>query len=145
MKRKNKISIKIILAVIIVLLGVIGLYFYQMNNFTGGIISAHFEVYPAGTEIGPNTVGVMTNSFGFESIVGVSGESDVSKEVGLTFKIFDSDGKEVESKWRGDKIKVSAGSFAFCCMNVPQTSGEYTLKLFLNNRESKRITFKVFG
>jgi len=73
---------------------------------------------------------MITDSFGFANVVGVSGESDVSKEVGLTFKIFDSDGKEIESEWRGDKIKINAGSFGFCCISVPQTSGEYTLNFF---------------
>jgi hypothetical protein len=144
MKRKNNF-VKIIVAVAVVLFGFIGFYFYQMNNFTGGIISAHFEVFPEGTEVGPNSVGMITDSFGFGNVVGVSGESDVSKEVGLTFKVFDSYGNQVESEWRGDKIKIREGSFGFCCISVPQTSGEYTLKLFLNNRESKRMTFKVFS
>jgi hypothetical protein len=144
MKRKNNF-IKIIVAIAVVLLGFIGFYFYQMNNFTGGIVSARFEVFPEGTEVGPNSVGMITDSFGFGNVVGVSGVSEVSKEVELTYKIFDSNDNPIESEWRGDKIKVSAGSFAFCCINVPQTSGEYTLKLFLNNRESKRVTFKVFS
>lgn len=144
MKRKNNF-VTIIIAVVIVLFGIVGFYFYQMNNFTGGIVSARFEVFPEGTEVGPNSVGMITDSFGFGNVVGVSGESDVNKEVELTYKIFDSDGNKVESEWRGDKIKISEGRFGFCCINVPQTSGEYELKLYLNNKESKRITFKVFS
>jgi hypothetical protein len=144
MKRKNNF-VKIILAIIIVLFGIIGFYFYQLNNFTGGIVSARFEVFPEGTEVGPNSIGMITDSFGFGNVVGVSGISDASKEVELTYKIFDHEGNKVESEWRGDKIKINTGSFAFCCINVPQTSGEYTLKIYLNNRESKRMTFKVFS
>lgn len=144
MKGKNKIFFWIISSVALILfLSLIYFFFFSSSEFTGGIISAHFETFPEGTEMGPGMTGMMTNSFNQNDLVGISGEADVNKNVELTFEIYDVYGNKVESYWEGDFPTINSGNFGFCCINIPQESGYYTMKLFLNGKESRTMLFDV--
>jgi hypothetical protein len=141
-KKKKQFFIIAIIAVVILFFSVI---YFSLSGFEGGITSVHFETFSDGTEIGPNIVGIVTNSFSVNDIVGVSGESNVNKEVELTFQIFDMNGNKIKSLWKGDKIKIQSGTFSFCCLNLPQQQGVYTLKIYLNNKETTTLFFDVIG
>ena len=142
MKRKNKKFFLGILGVVLFFL-LIYFFFFSSSEFKGGIISAHFETFPEGTEIGPGMAGLVTNSFNQNDLVAISGEADVNKNVELTFEIYDVYGNKIESYWEGDFPKINSGTFGFCCINIPQESGYYTMKLFLNGKESRTMLFDI--
>ena len=131
--------------IIVVAIFFAGIFYFIFGNFgfNGEITTAHFELFSEETEIGPDMIGIVKNSFNQENIVGISGESNVDREVKLTFKIFDSDGKKINSEWHGKTIKINSGTFSFCCISLPQNSGNYFMKLFLNGRESATLPFSI--
>jgi len=140
------VSNKILIGIVVVAIFLVGIFYFIFGNlnFNGGIISAHFELFPEGTEMGPGMVGIVTNVFSEGDIIGISGEADVNKEVELTFEIFDSDGNKVEGQeWRGEDIKINSGTFGFCCLNAPEKTGNYIFKIFLDNKESASLSFSV--
>lgn len=117
----------------------------QCIEGTKEITSAHLEKFPAGTEIGPGVQGTVTTTFKKTDLMGLSGEAVITGATGkatLTFQILDANGEIVQGGAQGMEIKGSGG-FGMCCINVPQTIGEYNLKLFLDGKEAKTLTFEV--
>lgn len=155
----NKIFIGIIIGLAIVVLGLLGYYVILPNinqgqsaqggisaggNLAGGITEAHFEVFPAGTQIRQGMTGTNTNTFNKDDLVSISGQSDVNKEMTLTLKILDSNGNSVSNTgWYGNEIKIKLGTFGFGSIVIPQTTGTYVLKIFLNNQEAKDMPFTI--
>ncbi|MCL5730329.1 MAG: hypothetical protein M1165_02065 [Candidatus Pacearchaeota archaeon] len=114
-------------------------------DFNGNITAATFQSYPSGTQITPGLQGTITNIFNKGDQIGINGTSNVDKQVTLTIKVFDSNGNDLGSafEWHGSPIKIQSGSFGFGVMGVPQTSGNYVLKIYLDNYESFDMPFQV--
>lgn len=115
----------------------------QTKDFTGGITSAEFQVFPAGTQLKPGMTGTVTNTFKASDLVSVSGVSDVGKQVVITLKILDANGNDMGTVWHGNEITIQSGTFGFGSISIPQTPGNYTLKIYLDNYESKDMDFQV--
>ena len=154
---KNKLLIGIIIGLAIVILGFIGYYMIlpginqgqllgssSGGSLAAGITDAHFEIFPAGTQMQQGMTGTNTNIFKKDDLVSISGQSNVSSEVTLTIKIMDSNGSPVSNTgWYGNEIKIKFGTFGFGSIVIPQVAGNYTLKIYLNNQEAKDMPFSV--
>jgi len=152
MVEKNILVGLIILALVIV--GLVGYYVIlpgiiqryssgESQTFSGGITEAHFEIFPAGTQLEPGMIGTNTSIFNKDDLVSISGESDVSKQVVLTIKIFDNNGNDMGTAWYGNEIKIQTGPFGFGSITIPQTAGTYLLKIYLDNSQAKALPFQV--
>ncbi len=113
------------------------------KGFTGDITSAEFQVFPAGTQLKPGMTGTVTSSFKASDLVSISGVSDVSKPVVVTLKILDANGNDTGTVWHGNEITIQSGTFGFGSISIPQTPGNYTLKIYLDNYESKEMPFQI--
>lgn len=113
------------------------------SNAQSSITSAHLEVFPAGVQIGPGIKGTETSTFSLNSQVGIALESQTSKQVLLTYKIFDESGADTGLIWHGQDLKISNGPFSFCCIENPKTAGKYVMKLYLDGTEEKSLPFEV--
>ena len=117
----------------------------QCIEGTKEITSAHLEKFPAGTTMTPGAQGTETTTFKKTDLMALSGEAVVTGTAGkaiLTFQILYANGEIVQGGGQGMEIKGSGG-FGMCCINVPQTLGTYSLKLFLDGKEVKVISFEV--
>ena len=109
------------------------------------ITSVHLEKFPAGTQMEPGVQGTTTTTFKKDDLMGISGEAIVTGATGkaqLTLQILDENGEIVQGGGPGMELKGSGG-FGMCCINPPTTAGKYTMKLFLDGKEAKTISFDV--
>ncbi|VVB66939.1 Uncharacterised protein [Candidatus Norongarragalina meridionalis] len=111
---------------------------------TGGIASAHVEKYPSTGAIGPNSKGFETSTFMKTDRMGISGTTDITNGAYLTVGIEGSDGNTITVGWPGMALQGS-GSFSSCCIELPQESGRYVLKFYLDGVEKKSVPFEVVG
>lgn len=157
-------SKKILIAIIIILLLVIGFLIIQRvgglnisiglgnKGGSGGgqeqvakkITSAHLEMFPAGTEMKPGLIGKQTDIFKGGNMIALSGEADISGKMTLALQIFDSEGNIFQAGGPGMSMELKgSGGFGMCCFSPPAETGKYTLKLLLDNQEEKIIPFEV--
>lgn len=137
---KKRVSLKIIIPAIIVLL--IFLIYFFVFNFSGNITSSHFEVFSDEIQSKEGFAGLITNNFAMSDIVGLYGKSDVNKFVILNYEIFDLYGNKVDLENKKSAI-ISSGEFELCCITLPQKTGFYIMKLFLNGKESRSLLFNI--
>lgn len=112
---------------------------------TKEINSVYLEKFAAGTQMGPGVKGTTTTTFRKNDLMGISGEAVITGKTGkatLTFQVLDENGKIIQGGGQGMELKGSGG-FGMCCINLPETPGKYTMKLFLDGKESKTISFEV--
>lgn len=113
------------------------------SNAQVKITSAHLEIFPAGAQIGPDIKGTETSTFSLDSQVGLALEAQTSKQISLTYKIFDESGVDTGLIWHGLDLKINNGPFSFCCIENPKTPGKYVMKLYLDGAEENSLPFEV--
>lgn len=109
------------------------------------IKSVHLEKFPTGTAMVPGVQGITTTKFKKTDQMGISGEAFITGATGkaiLTLQVLDGNGEIIQSGGQGMELKGSGG-FGTCCINPPATAGQYTMKLFLDGKESKTLSFEV--
>jgi len=140
----NKILIIIVIILVLVAVGLAYyLVFWQKEGISGEVTSVHLEMFPEGTDIGPGQKGTETSTFKKSDLMAISGEAKLRTEKSmLTFQILDEKGEMVQGGAPGMELKASGG-FGMCCIDLPNEVGKYNLKLFLDEKEAKIISFEV--
>ncbi len=112
---------------------------------TSEIVSLYLLRIPAGTEIGQETEGTRTSTFEKGDLIQVEGElkfAEGKDKAVLTSQVFDEEGKQLEQIFTPE-AEITAPSFGSCCVGTPEEAGKYTLKFFLDGKETKSIEFEV--
>lgn len=146
------IRIGALIILVLAILGFVGYYLIlpiinpappQTGSSAWGVTEAHFEVFPAGTQIQRGMTGTNTNIFNKDDLVSISGQANSTYLTTLTIKILDTNGSVMGTAWLGDKIKIQTGAFGFGSITIPQTAGNYILKIYLDDLEVKTLPFQV--
>ncbi len=103
------------------------------------ITSLHLESFPEGTQLGAGMTGTETTVFKMGEIAVVSAEITTDGSVTATIGIYQN-GTFV----LGQPCVEIKGSGGFgCSLGYPQTSGNYTLKVYIDETEKKSMNFEV--
>lgn len=129
------------LIIIVIILITIGLVCFQRRS-VGKITSVHLKAFSTVTEIGSEAKGTETTIFNKDDKIWIGGNVILKREAELTFQVLDEEGNIVQGDVPGIKLKESGG-FGMCCITPPQQTGYYNLKLFLNNKEVKTLSFQI--
>lgn len=112
-----------------------------------GIISAWLESSPAGIPIAElPREGKKTTIFKKDDLIRLSGEFQYDGKVILSYQIFNKKGEMVQDKTSLMELEGEEGTiggFGACCLISPREVGEYIVKLFLNDKEEKTLSFEI--
>ncbi|MGA2130488.1 MAG: hypothetical protein ABSG05_02655 [Candidatus Pacearchaeota archaeon] len=117
---------------------------YIGQNFTGEVTSAYFETFPAGTNVTLDMKGTIKNMFYNSEEVFLAGNLNVSSNVTLSVKVFNSTGSDMGNPWYGNPVTLQAGNFVYGPITLPKTPGNYVMKLYINGFEEKDLAFYAF-
>lgn len=148
---QQKSLIAVVGVLVLVIIGLVYYFLFWQKGEAGGpggsggfqsvITSAHLEMFPIGTQMGPGLSGTETTVFRSGELMGLSGEVNIVGTAKLTVQILDASGQVVRA---GMEMNLTgAGGFGMCCFPFPDTVGTYTMKLFVDSVESKTLPFQV--
>lgn len=139
----------LILAVSIVFIAGLVAYLAIANPFGFGvekgtaegttITSLHLESFPAGAQLGPGMTGTETTSFRIGEIAALSAEVTTDGQVGSSIKIYQNGTLMLEQ----DCVEIEGTGGFGCGFDYPQTSGTYTLKVYIEDTEEMSLDFEV--
>jgi sporulation protein YlmC with PRC-barrel domain len=150
MPKKLLIFIFVVILVLIVLgvLYYIGMLSQEPQGFiekNNEFVSISLIRIPAGSEIDQEMDGVETSSFEKGDLIKIEGEIKLAKgkdKAVLTSQVLDNEGKVLGQIYTPE-MEIKTVNFGSCCIRVPEGVGEYTLKFFLDSKETKLVNFEV--